>query len=522
MVGQKIRALVFVGLMVLVSTCTGSIDVEHYTIGGTGPECFRFAIFADPQVGQGGGDIGKLAQAVDTIIQVNNDGDTDNNVRFVMVLGDLIQGEARADLTWKDENDYRQEYEQVKAQLERLKAARPAGAAIHYIPVIGNHDVWFKFNDYGIAGGPPDYPEELFAEYFGPQYDELSTNLAGWVKQEVMPSTNPYNPAFPAPIFQNFAFDFGPYHFICLDFCSRDDFDPIQEGLIPRLKKWWGYADLHDFNYGTWQWLNNHLAGCMAAGIENIVIFTHHPPVYQIELESGNPPEITIPAPGFIPFASPAQIMGEAHIVFDPGGILTGKTLSNYRTGPGFLSWDGRVIWSGTKADRIEGDVVLAFNKQNFDGQDEYELIASLASTYGVNIVHWFAGHYHLKGLAGRDNNIDTDVTVVPSVMPASALSGIEFDGSVRINEQPSAIVTPLDNLVGCIAIVHVNAMSCGGDFNQDGCINFKDFTYLAMQWLSGPGEPSADIAPLPNGDGIVDIQDLAVFVEHWLEGCEA
>ncbi len=41
----------------------------------------------------------------------------------------------------------------------------------------------------------------------------------------------------------------------------------------------------------------------------------------------------------------------------------------------------------------------------------------------------------------------------------------------------------------------------------------------MAEQWLGVPGEPSADIAPQPNGDGIVNFFDFAIMAEHWLEG---
>jgi len=35
-------------------------------------------------------------------------------------------------------------------------------------------------------------------------------------------------------------------------------------------------------------------------------------------------------------------------------------------------------------------------------------------------------------------------------------------------------------------------------------------------------GEPySADIAPAPYGDGVVDMLDLALFAENWLAGTE-
>jgi lysyl endopeptidase len=56
------------------------------------------------------------------------------------------------------------------------------------------------------------------------------------------------------------------------------------------------------------------------------------------------------------------------------------------------------------------------------------------------------------------------------------------------------------------------------GDFDCDQHVNFIDMAILASQWRNTPGYPSADIAPeVP--DGVVDMCDLAVFVEHWLQG---
>ena len=55
------------------------------------------------------------------------------------------------------------------------------------------------------------------------------------------------------------------------------------------------------------------------------------------------------------------------------------------------------------------------------------------------------------------------------------------------------------------------------GDFDSNGTVNFSDFAILGNQWRQPPGIPPADIAPeVP--DGFVDMLDLAVFVENWLE----
>ena len=56
------------------------------------------------------------------------------------------------------------------------------------------------------------------------------------------------------------------------------------------------------------------------------------------------------------------------------------------------------------------------------------------------------------------------------------------------------------------------------GDFDNNGAVDFADFTILGSQWRQSHGSPSADIAPeIP--DGFVDIWDLAAFVGDWLEG---
>ena len=55
------------------------------------------------------------------------------------------------------------------------------------------------------------------------------------------------------------------------------------------------------------------------------------------------------------------------------------------------------------------------------------------------------------------------------------------------------------------------------GDFDCNQRVNFLDMAVLASQWRNTPGSPSADIAPeVP--DGVVDMCDLAVFAQHWLE----
>jgi len=57
------------------------------------------------------------------------------------------------------------------------------------------------------------------------------------------------------------------------------------------------------------------------------------------------------------------------------------------------------------------------------------------------------------------------------------------------------------------------------GDFNNDGSVDLGDYVIFASAWLSKAGDaswnPVCDVAD--PGDGVIDMFDLAVFVENWL-----
>lgn len=49
-----------------------------------------------------------------------------------------------------------------------------------------------------------------------------------------------------------------------------------------------------------------------------------------------------------------------------------------------------------------------------------------------------------------------------------------------------------------------------------DGLVDFRDFSVLSDEWLSGGANPFADL----DGDNSVDIDDLKVFSDYWLQEC--
>jgi len=56
------------------------------------------------------------------------------------------------------------------------------------------------------------------------------------------------------------------------------------------------------------------------------------------------------------------------------------------------------------------------------------------------------------------------------------------------------------------------------GDVSGNGVVDFDDLGLLAQQWLGEPGVPSADIAPAPAGDGVVNFLDYAAFAASWAQ----
>jgi lysophospholipase L1-like esterase len=61
------------------------------------------------------------------------------------------------------------------------------------------------------------------------------------------------------------------------------------------------------------------------------------------------------------------------------------------------------------------------------------------------------------------------------------------------------------------------NLFTLTADLDKDGVVNLVDFAILAGQWLQAPGSPSADIAPMLAGNGVVNSKDLFLMTMEWL-----
>jgi O-glycosyl hydrolase len=108
--------------------------------------------------------------------------------------------------------------------------------------------------------------------------------------------------------------------------------------------------------------------------------------------------------------------------------------------------------------------------------------------------------------------NIDGDILPETfNIYRTSASENCINAGTVLLNGTLSLPASSIATLYG-------TDMCSRCDFNADTRVDFKDYSVLAGQWRSAPGNPSADIIPAPTGDGIVNMSDLAAFVQCWLE----
>jgi len=53
-------------------------------------------------------------------------------------------------------------------------------------------------------------------------------------------------------------------------------------------------------------------------------------------------------------------------------------------------------------------------------------------------------------------------------------------------------------------------------DLNNDLKVDFRDFAVLAACWKTD--DLRGDIGPIPRPDGVLDVQDLGLMGEYWLE----
>ncbi len=280
---------------------------------------FSFAQITDLHIGEGfddygtagyevsppPGDVGASAEALRNSVNWINANCDKRWIRFVIITGDIT--------------DSAEKSEPLKAK-EILDSL-----SVPYVPMLGNHDVW----PYTASAGT-QFPigDRYFSEVFGSQFEKLKDLLPGW--DDGTRSTPIWNgeadSASGADVgcvsyFQNFAFDFGGYHFICGDLNTRN-FAINGKGAMPE-------GDLFDSSkcQGTWPWFKDHFNAYPHKASKNMLMFSHQPfsPISIFNFDSIEYGTIT----GFLGFGdnrdfSGVSVGGHIHLdyeyyIFDSG-----------------------------------------------------------------------------------------------------------------------------------------------------------------------------------------------------------
>jgi hypothetical protein len=199
---------------------------------------FAFAVMADPHVNGSGANADRLTAAVAWI----NENTEEQGVEVVLILGDICWGGGM---------------ELARDILDELEAP--------YVPIIGDNEVHV-----GEA--------ERFHTVFSDQYELLSATFEGW-QQAAVPVWNPVTGE--ENWFTNMAFDLRGIHFVGLDWAPR-----AGGGIAGEM------GEIHDFDGGTFPWLEEVIEE-LPTDVPESIVMASHIPMHTLAFTSGGVPAIT-------------------------------------------------------------------------------------------------------------------------------------------------------------------------------------------------------------------------------------
>ena len=122
-----------------------------------------------------------------------------------------------------------------------------------------------------------------------------------------------------------------------------------------------------------------------------------------------------------------------------------------------------------------------------------------------------------MKGNDKMKNNIFVTFSIMLIVVSSSFAASYEYDSLNRLVKATYDDGTKLIYSYDSSGNRTQKIVSPLADINLSGGVDFADFANLASQWLDTPSIPSADIAPWPNIDNLVNYEDLDKLTEQWL-----
>ncbi len=230
--------------------------------------------------------------------------------------------------------------------------------------------------------------------------------------------------------------------------------------------------------------------------------------------------------------AIPANQIGQTQMVSDPLGAGTTAAVS--------------VQWSIPISDKplkvivvIDPDLQIEDkNRQNNSDSDEFfganltvgtiEINQSLGGFYfTVEVLNngFIESPDGVKCiLTSESDQLLLDTTPVPAIPSKQALDITLFVSSDQLQYGSNSLTITVDseNIVpetnendNSQSILLKHAVPY--DLVMDGIINLLDLERIVSEWMNTEGNLSADIVPF-GGDGRVDLFDLEILAEHWLE----
>ena len=130
-----------------------------------------------------------------------------------------------------------------------------------------------------------------------------------------------------------------------------------------------------------------------------------------------------------------------------------------------------------------------------------------------LSVDAWYSdGEHDVRSIncsVGPGNEFHVDDESVPDGI-VSPDKNLIFIPEYRYKNPP--IRTP-DDWLGGTFLIRMPTRDNIGDLNDDGIVDAADMSILIENW--GTNNQLCDIAPMPWGDGVVDIQDMIVLTEH-------
>ena len=176
---------------------------------------------------------------------------------------------------------------------------------------------------------------------------------------------------------------------------------------------------------------------------------------------------------------------------------------------------EGRDIWvrSGASLDITYSNVVGGQNGVSFeDGTPNFGEGNIFADPYFADPNN---NDYHLMSQAGRWDTSSQSWVKDDVMSPCIDAGDLDSDWTAEL--WPHGIRTNIGAYGGTLQASR--SLSDAGnvaDLNRDGIVDSTDICMMVDHWHTD--EPYCDIAPAPFGDGIVDIQDMAILGENLFE----